>query len=79
MSRDEERDLLDFATEAAELVADRHCEDVRLLDVRGLSQVCNFILSGSGTSDRSGTSICSAMPPSRAIPWMMVKPDSHTL
>ena len=41
-----------FAIEVARLLADRHCEDVRLLDVRGLSQVCDYVLVGSGTSDR---------------------------
>jgi ribosome-associated protein len=41
-----------FAIEVARLLADRHCEDVRLLDVRGLSQVCDYVLIGTGTSDR---------------------------
>ena len=52
MSREEEQKLHRFAVEAARLLHDRHCEDVTLLDVRGLSQVCNFVLLGSGTSDR---------------------------
>jgi len=38
-------------------MADRHCEDVRLLDVRGLSQVCDYVLVGSGTSDRQMKSL----------------------
>ena len=38
-------------------MADRHCEDVRLLDVRGLSQVCDYVLIGSGTSDRQMKSL----------------------
>ncbi|MBX3375262.1 MAG: ribosome silencing factor [Phycisphaeraceae bacterium] len=46
-----------FAVEAARLAADRHCEDVRLLDVRGLSQVCDFVLVASGTSDRQMRSV----------------------
>ena len=46
-----------FAIEAARLLADRHCEDVRLLDVRGLSQVCDYVLIGSGTSDRQMKSL----------------------
>ena len=41
-----------FAIKAAQLLEDRHCEDVRLIDVRGLSQVCDFVLIGSGTSER---------------------------
>ncbi len=52
MSAEEEQNLLQFVTEAARLLLDRHCEDVLLLDVRGLSQVCNYVLIGSGTSDR---------------------------
>ena len=51
------RKLLDFAIEAARLLADRRCEDVLLLDVTGLSQVCDFILIGSGTSDRQMKSV----------------------
>jgi ribosome-associated protein len=43
---------LTFATEAARLVRDDKCDDVVLLDVRDLSQVSDFIIIGSGTSDR---------------------------
>jgi len=43
--------------EAARLIRDRHCEDVRLLDVRRISQVCDFILIGTGTSDRQIRSV----------------------
>lgn len=49
--------IRDFAIEAARLLAGRHCEDVRLLDVRGLSQVCDYVLLGSGTSDRQMKSL----------------------
>lgn len=48
---------MDFATEAARLLEDRHCTDVQLLDLRGISQVCDFILIGSGTSDRQMRSV----------------------
>lgn len=41
-----------FATKAAGLLVERHCENVLYLDVRGLSQVCDWIVIGSGTSDR---------------------------
>lgn len=41
-----------FAIEAARSLADDKCEDVLLLDVRGLSQVCDYLVIGSGTSDR---------------------------
>ncbi len=39
------------------MIADRHFEDVRLLDVRGLSEVCDYVLIGSGTSDRQMKSV----------------------
>lgn len=41
-----------FAIEAARLLEDDKCEDVLVLDVRGLSHLCDFIVIGSGTSDR---------------------------
>src|SRR5262245_39740755 len=47
-----DRQSLEFAIEAARLLEDRHCEDIRLMDVRGLSQGCDYVLIGSGTSDR---------------------------
>ena len=47
----------EFAVEAARLLADRHCEDIRLLDVRNLSQVCDFVLIATGTSDRQMKSV----------------------
>ena len=46
-----------FAIEAARLLEDRHCEDIRLMDVRGVSQVCDYVLIGSGTSDRQMRSV----------------------
>ena len=46
-----------FAIEAGRLLKDRHCEDVLLLDVKGLSQVCDFVLIGTGTSDRQMKSV----------------------
>ena len=46
-----------FAIEAAQMMHDRHCADVRLLDVRGLSQVCDYVLIGSGTSGRQIRSV----------------------
>lgn len=49
--------LRQFAISAARLLRDRHCEDIRLLDVRGLSQVCDYVLIGTGTSDRQMKSV----------------------
>jgi ribosome-associated protein len=48
---------LEFAIEAARLVRDDKCEDVVLMDVRELSQVTDFIIIGSGTSDRQMHSV----------------------
>jgi ribosome-associated protein len=48
-----------FAAEAGRLLAERHCEDVVLLDVSGLSQVCDYVLIATGTSDRQMKSVAS--------------------
>jgi ribosome-associated protein len=50
-----------FATEVGRLLSERHCEDVVLLDVTGLSQVCDFVLIATGTSDRQMKSVASEM------------------
>lgn len=47
----------DFAVAAARLVSDLHCEDVVVFDVTGISQVTNFIVIASGTSDRQIKSV----------------------
>jgi ribosome-associated protein len=41
-----------FAIDVARMLADDRCEDVQVLDVTGLSQVSDFIIIASGTSDR---------------------------
>ena len=56
-ANDDARQERAFAVEAARLAAERHCEDIRLLDVRGLSQVCDYILIATGTSDRQMKSV----------------------
>jgi len=43
---------LAFAIEAARTLSDEKCEDIVVLDVRDLSQVTDYILIGTGTSDR---------------------------
>ncbi|MDP7029315.1 MAG: ribosome silencing factor [Phycisphaerales bacterium] len=48
---------LSFAIEAARLAVDRHCTDVRIFDVRGRSQVCDYVVVASGTSDRQVRSV----------------------
>ena len=47
----------EFAVESARLVFDDKCSDVVLLDVRNKSQVTNYIVIGSGTSDRQMRSV----------------------
>jgi ribosome-associated protein len=42
----------DFAMEAARALSDDKCHDIVVMDVRALSQVTDFIVVGSGTSDR---------------------------
>ena len=56
-STGDQQRLRSFSVEAAQLLADRHCENVQLLDVTGLSQVCDYVLIGSGTSDRQMKSL----------------------
>ncbi len=41
-----------FAIDVAWLMADLKCEDIALFDVRGLSQVTDFMIIASGTSNR---------------------------
>ena len=50
-----------FAVSAARLLIDRHCEDVVLLDVSAVSQVCDYVLIGTGTSDRQMKSVASEL------------------
>ena len=44
--------ILAFAIEAARSLEDDKCSDITLLDVRGLSQICDYVLICSGTSER---------------------------
>jgi ribosome-associated protein len=43
---------VDFARQAAQIAHDGHCEDVVVLDLRGLSSVTDFFVIATGTSDR---------------------------
>lgn len=49
----------EFAIEAARLLEDDKCEDVLVLDVRNLSHITDFIVIGSGTSERQMRSVLS--------------------
>jgi ribosome-associated protein len=42
----------EFAIEIARTLSDSKCTEVVLLDVRGRSQVCDFVVIASGTSQR---------------------------
>jgi ribosome-associated protein len=46
-----------FAIEAARLVADLKCSEVVLLDVRGHSQVSDYVIVANGTSQRQMRSV----------------------
>jgi len=46
-----------FAIEAARLLRDDKCEDVVVLDVNGHSQVTDYLIIGSGTSERQMRSV----------------------
>lgn len=41
-----------FAISAARLLKDDRCEDIIVLDVSGVSQITDFVVIASGTSDR---------------------------
>jgi ribosome-associated protein len=47
-----ERDALQFAIEVARIAHDNKSEDVIGLDLRGVSPVTDFVVIGTGTSDR---------------------------
>ena len=46
-----------FAVEAAQLCADLRCRDVKVLDVAGLSPVCDVFLIATGASSRQMVSV----------------------
>ena len=50
-----------FGIDAARCLSDDKCTDVVLLDVRGLSQICDFVLIGSGTSVRQMKSVAQSI------------------
>lgn len=47
----------EFAIDAARLARSLHCTDVVVLDVRGKSPVTDFVVIGTGTSDRQMRSV----------------------
>jgi ribosome-associated protein len=53
----EEKNIREFAVNAARMLDDSHCSHVLLLDVRGKSDLTDYILLASGTSDRQIRSV----------------------
>ncbi len=51
-SRMASADARQFAIEVARIIHDNKCGDVTALDLRGISPVTDFVLIGTGTSDR---------------------------
>lgn len=51
----------EFAKLAARLLRDLHCTDVTLLDVRGRSSLADYLVIGTGTSDRQMRSVADAV------------------
>lgn len=50
-----------FAVDLARLAADDKCENVVILDVRGISQICDYLIVASGTSDRQMKAVAQHM------------------
>jgi ribosome-associated protein len=48
----EERQARTFAVAAAKIADERHCTDIVVLDLRGLSPVTDYFVIVTGTSDR---------------------------
>ena len=46
-----------FASAVAKLAAERHCSDIMVLDLRGISPAADFFLIATGTSDRQMRSV----------------------
>lgn len=50
-----------FAIETARIAADHQCEDVIVMDVRGMSPVTDYFVIGSGSSDRQMRAVFDAI------------------
>ena len=61
VGRDQENVIGTFAVAAARLCHDRHCEDILLFDLRGLSDLTDYILIASGTSQRQIKSVATEL------------------
>jgi ribosome-associated protein len=47
----------EFALSAARLAAERHCTDIVVLDLRGISPATDYFMIATGTSDRQMRSV----------------------
>ncbi len=47
----------EFAVQAARIARDRHCTDIVLLDLRGISPATDYFLIATGTSDRQSRTV----------------------
>jgi ribosome-associated protein len=73
--------IRDFAVDMARLAGDDKCENVLLLDVRELSQVTDYILIATGTSERQMRSVLQHMGelgPARGFPVFRASEDDHS-
>ncbi len=52
---------IDFARELARIADENHCDDVVVLDLRGLSSVADFFIIATGTSDRQMRAVVDQM------------------
>lgn len=55
--RGDGEDSIEFAIDVACLMDSLHCTDVTVLDLRGLSQITDVFIIGSGTSNRQMKSV----------------------
>lgn len=56
-SEQDHAEARDLAIEAARLMNDRHCDEIVVYDVAGISPVTDFVVLASGTSDRQVRSV----------------------
>jgi len=56
-----ESDAEKLAIEAARIARDDNCEDIVVLDLRGISPVTDFFVIGTGTSDRQIRATCDSI------------------
>ncbi|QDU32543.1 Ribosomal silencing factor RsfS [Poriferisphaera corsica] len=57
VEKSESEDVKKFVIESARMLKDTHCEDVVVLDVCGVSQLTDYVVLASGTSDRQMRSV----------------------